>query len=460
MKRRIRIGYWDKTCKDALYFPGDAHLILIAPSGSGKGRDLLVPALIEHKASCIVIDPKGQLAAITGPHRVRMGQRVLVLNPFNIFPEPYAKLTHAGFNPLSVLDPASPSFGADCDSLAEAIVYGEGGGGDNAAYFVDSSRLLVSGVIMVLAAFAPPAKKNLVNLYEIINGGSRFYAFVRKAVKVGGPLGILIRGRLSRFNLPDAEKNKELTGIVNTTGTQIGFIGNDAIASSLLASGPVFRFSELRDKPTTVYLVLPTRYLATSAKWFRLVIAAAMADLLREERGRVPVLGIFDEFAQLGTLKVMSNIMGIGRGYNLQIWPILQDLPQLQKLYTVDWRTFLSGAGAQIFFAPREDETARWVSERCGDRQVVIPGRSVSETAWGTGNAVENIGVSTGYHLGAVPYLKPHQVYEIPGNEMLVFGENLPGVIRAGRKPYWEMPECRGKVAPDPYHPSSKWWPW
>jgi len=161
---------------------------------------------------------------------------------------------------------------------------------------------------------------------------------------------------------------------------------------------------------------------------------------------------MLDEFAQLGTLKIMSDIMGIGRGYKMQLWPVLQDLNQLEELYPKRWQTFLSNAGAQLFFAPRDLKTAEYVSKKCGDSQVTTQGRSVSQSMWGPKDSVDNIGVSTNYGVDALPYLKPHQVAEIGGDEMLVFGENIPGVIRAGRRPYWKMSECRGKYSPDPYH--------
>ena len=57
----------------------------------------------------------------------------------------------------------------------------------------------------------------------------------------------------------------------------------------------------------------------------------------------------------------MTDIMGIGRGYRLQLWPVLQDLNQLEELYPKRWQTFLSNAGAQLFFAPRDLKTAEYV---------------------------------------------------------------------------------------------------
>lgn len=446
MKRQIRIGYWDRSCREKLYYPGDAHVTLVAPSGGGKGRDLLVPALLEFEGSCVVIDPKGQLAAITGPHRARMGQRVFVLNPFDILAPCFSHLTSAGYNPLAALDPRAASFGADCDALAEGIVFHENA--SEGSHWTDSARQLVSGVVMMLAKHAPREKRNLIELYQVVTGPF-FFDFARAAVKTRETL---ICGRLGRFAADKANQNRELVAILSTAITQCGFIGNEAIARSLLAGGPELRFASMRDTRTTVYLVLPTKYLATCGKWFRLVIAAAMADLLREDRGRFPVLALLDEFAQLGPLKVMSDIMGIGRGYNVQLWPVLQDLSQLEELYPKKWQTFLGNSGAQIFFAPRDLKTAEYMSQKCGETEVLAESRSVGEMAYGPRDQVQHISVNTSYGPAPRKYLLPHEAAALPGDEMLVFGENIAGVIRAGRRPYWKMPECRGRFAPDPYH--------
>jgi type IV secretion system protein VirD4 len=373
-----------------------------------------------------------------------MGQRVVVLNPYRIFPKILGKY-QTGFNPLSALDPRADSFGSDCDSLAEAIVYHDGAG---ASHWTDSARQLVSGVIMMLVRNAPPHESHLIRVYEIISG-PKFYQFARDAVKTGD---LMICGRLGRFAAHKADENKELSGIVSTAITQCNFMGNLAIANSLRPTGQELRFSSLRNQPTTVYLILPTKFLSTSAKWFRLVVAAAVADLLQEDRGELPVLAMLDEFAQLGTLKVMSDIMGIGRGYGLQLWPVLQDLSQLQELYPKRWETFLANAGAQIFLASRDVTTAEYVSKKCGVTERVSQTKSVSVSGWGPKERADDIGINVGYGQTARPYLHPHEVGEIGGDEMLVFGENIPGVIRAGRKSYLKMPECRGKFSPDPYH--------
>jgi type IV secretory pathway TraG/TraD family ATPase VirD4 len=81
MKNRVRIGYWDRTCKEGLYFPGDSHLCLTASSGLGKLRDILAGAIIEQNSSMLIVDAKGELGCVTGRARSQMG-KVVVLNPW------------------------------------------------------------------------------------------------------------------------------------------------------------------------------------------------------------------------------------------------------------------------------------------------------------------------------------------------------------------------------------------
>jgi type IV secretion system protein VirD4 len=57
----IRLGYYrapedkGKGWGRVIRYGGDAHLITVAPTGSGKGRDVLAGVLLEYEGSCIVI---------------------------------------------------------------------------------------------------------------------------------------------------------------------------------------------------------------------------------------------------------------------------------------------------------------------------------------------------------------------------------------------------------------------
>src|ERR1700722_15216609 len=137
-------------------------------------------------------------------------------------------------------------------------------------------------------------EENLVSVYHTLCGPDLF-AFARDAMPGGTKYSSsdehkLIIDRISTLALPGAVENKETLGKVSTAQVQLQFIGNKPIADSL--SGSSFDFRDMKRRPMTVYLILPGRYLATCAKWFRLIVASAIDAFLHEGENDVPVLAI------------------------------------------------------------------------------------------------------------------------------------------------------------------------
>lgn len=472
--RGIFVGYKPNgeiaTYKNEGKSRGEGHLFLSAPPRSGKARDILIPALLHYdQGSCIVIDPKGQLAAVTGPQRARLGQRVIVLNPFHILPEVLCAdsprhfgriddedkarcIFEAKFNPLSALRPESETFGADCDNMAESIVTHDGG--DQQSHWSDSARGLVASLIGHLVANCKEKLQTLTHLRKVITSPTLLREaaeHARSEAAAGGDE--FLAESLARFGETDAANKGEIASIISTATTQTRFLANRAIARSLTPGPDDFklRFAELKKTRTTVYLVLPVRYLASCGKWFRLVLAAALDALLTEEPG-LPVLCVLDEFAQLGKLSVIENTLGLAAGMGVQLWPVLQDLTQLKELYPERWESFLGCAGVQMFFAPRENTSANYISELCGDTTIALQSES-------KGKSKDTFGMQTGSNEGrsSSPHqrraLLPQEVRQLPENEFIMFFDGLPGrFTRAQRKPYWEIAECRTLASPDPYH--------
>lgn len=68
----IHVGYKDNG--EPLRYTEDGHLILTAPTGSGKPTDMLAGICLTYRGRLIVIDPKAQLAAITKRRREQFGR--------------------------------------------------------------------------------------------------------------------------------------------------------------------------------------------------------------------------------------------------------------------------------------------------------------------------------------------------------------------------------------------------
>ncbi len=122
----IRLGRFADSERHAITsrmgYGGERNVIIFGPNGSGKGVRLLVPNLLQSQGrSMFVVDPKGELAAITAPYRREVSD-VVIINPFGVFADRrgYEDLKSTGYNPLAKLNPLSPSFNRQAAQLAEA----------------------------------------------------------------------------------------------------------------------------------------------------------------------------------------------------------------------------------------------------------------------------------------------------------------------------------------------------
>ncbi|MFN7835941.1 MAG: type IV secretory system conjugative DNA transfer family protein, partial [Burkholderiaceae bacterium] len=116
------IGLWnDGKTSDLIRFHEKGHLLTFAPTGAGKGVGSIIPNLLDYPGSFVCIDPKGENAVVTAAQRTRLGNLVLVLDPFQRT-APYLPGCQVSFNPLGMIDPDGPRAPEDAAILAEALV--------------------------------------------------------------------------------------------------------------------------------------------------------------------------------------------------------------------------------------------------------------------------------------------------------------------------------------------------
>jgi type IV secretion system protein VirD4 len=445
----IRIGL-SPDGKRVLRYGKAGHLALVSAARMGKAFTVLVASILSlpRRYSLICIDPKAELCAITGHYRQRFGN-VYVLNPFGILREHLAGLKQARFNPMTILDASSSSFHATCDKLAEAICPDEVGGADR--HWIMSARLLISGVIAALTKYGAPSDRNLPAMRDVITGasGRSVFDFCRRCMRLGDPF---IRQKLARFAAKDAEESKELNAVISTADTCTGFLGNEAVAESL--KGSDFNFRDLkRQRGTTVFVCLPLNKLDVCSAYFRLIMAALLSDLLEEGlKGKgVPVLCIVDEMAQIGPLKALTDAWGMAAGAaGLQIWAVYQDVSQLMNQFGKGWQTIIQNCGVTLWFGARDQATRETVSKLAGVTEVLSRNRSVS-----LDHRTGEPHVSDSMSSAVRPVVHPHEVGALATDEMLVFCEGVPGVVKAKRRPY--LGEFRGKYRPNPYFGKPGW---
>ena len=426
-------------------YQGERHLLLFGPNGTGKGTRFLIPNLLTiNDRSIIVIDPKGELAAVTAAYR-RTVSDVVILNPFDVL-----GLGSAGFNPLSMLDPKSPHFYDDAAALGEALIKLEG----KDPHWTESAQGLLVALIM-WEKIQNGANANLGHVRSMLTEPERFEAYTGEDGKayeklIGGLRyiatkmtidgGFEIASLAARFV---GRETNELSSIRSTGDTQTRWLLSRPMRNDLSKSGVDFR--TLKGRPTTVYVILPAERMRTHATWLRLVITSALRALYHP--GGLRTLMLIDEMPTLGHLGPLEDAFGLVRGYKVQIAGICQDLTQLKALYSERWESFLANAGVVQGFAPNDLTTADWMSRRAG-QTTLVAANSSENIQPGTGHRSEGMSWS---QVSRALYL-PHELMGLAEGTGLFWLAGMSNGVRFFAPPYWKIEQCVKRAAPNPYY--------
>lgn len=440
------------------------HTLVFGPNGKGKGTRLLMPNLLQMSGcSIVVVDPKGELAAVTAPFRRKLG-RVVILNPFGVLTDirGYEDLRSQGFNPLAGLDPDTSAFNAQAALLADALVPV----GGKEPHWDESARSMIAAFIMyvVLEARRLGIVPTMARVRELICEASAEPSKRNNFMGEGIPRRALemldydipgLRNKAAQF----VEWYDEVRSIASTAKRHTEPFDDPEIADDLAKTG--FDFGQLKREPTTVYLILPPEMMERHSKWLRLLLTSAFQSVLRVRRpGEPKVLFMIDEFYALGHLEIISTVWALTRGYGIQIVPVLQDLIQLKKLYPDLWETFIGMAGAVAAFAPNDMTTANWMARRAGDttRQARNISSGSSQTSgWGGGGLTQSSGSSSNVSSSPVkvPLMEAHEMYGLYDGYLMLSINGLANVAPVYAPGYYDILECAERARANPYYHGS-----
>lgn len=415
-----------------LRYQTDKHFLSIMPNRSGKGRSQIIPNLLQLTDwSCWVIDPKGENALVTAQWRRNQGHEIVIFNPYGLWADEFKARgfeTFQAFNPLLNLDPASDRFVGDVDALADALVYNTGGD----AHWSEGARGLVALLIMYLVT-EPTETPSFRRLRELIAGGrtSLSYAFGLMAESSYD----LVKENVGRYD----KESEETDGLIATAETQTNIFRNKTLCRAL--DGGAFDFEAMKHRKMTVYMILPAEYLVTQARYLRLVLLSAMAQFTRSEEGRHRIMVLLDEFANLGPLQIVEQGAALISGYGVTLWPFVQNLSQLQKLYPDNWEVFIANAAAITVANVNDVTTAEYFSKRAG--KTVKQRWSWSSSSTGGEKPSSSSGHSRSESVEDI--LPVEDIYNLHGSSGYVFFEGKAPPLIAfksnyddKRLPWWD----------------------
>lgn len=371
----------------------DRHVVTVAGSRAGKSSTVLIPNLRRYPGSVIVLDPKGELARTTAEDRMRMGQRVYVLDPFG-----ETGIASAAHNPFDELGHGNPSHvAADAAQVADALIIAN----NKDPHWTDSARNLIRGLILHLLSTTSAA--TLRQVRALLNGTpaelDELFTAMTEASAFDGIVSNIGRSFLGKLEAG----GRELQGILSTTQEQTAPL--DDIVGVTERSD--FRLSDLATGQVSIYLVLPGMRMGTHYRWLRLVIQLALAAMERNRvpRGELPVWFVLEEFPSLGHMRSIETAAGLMAGFGVKLWSVLQDLTQLKTHYPKSWETFLGNAGIIQAFGNADLTTTEHLSKLLGSTQVIE-----RQAVRLSGQAMSQGDSGIREHLRSVRLLDPNEI--------------------------------------------------
>jgi type IV secretion system protein VirD4 len=394
--RKILIGAFG----DRLVGIGDnRHVLTVAGSRSGKSVTL-IGNLLFYRGSVLAMDPKAELANITAERRAALGQKVIVLDPFNHAAgrlAPYRK----AYNPLAVLRPENPTIIEDAGLIADALVVAAAGARD--PHWDESAKNFIEGLI--LQTVSDPlfdGRRTLVTVQDLINralskipsdldeddeddDGPRFVVkeqMLKNAARLQEDrstedLGAAIEGAALDFY---EKSDRERSAVLSTVRRHTKLLDYTAIKNVL--SGHDFDLADLKRNPKgmTVYLCLPASRMGLCNRWLRIFVNQLLDAMEREKtEPAAPVLVCLDEFPVLKYMSQLEDAAGQIASFHVKLWVMLQDWGQGKALYGERWETFAGNAGILQFFGNSDLATTEYISRRLGKTRVEVS--RVSEVA-------------------------------------------------------------------------------
>jgi len=413
---------------------GPEHVMVFAPTRSGKGVGTVIPTLLTWSASAIVYDIKKELWTLTAGYR-RQFSHCLKFEP--------TAADSVRFNPLFEIRKGSSEV-SDAQNIADILVDPNGTATNRDHWQATAHTLLVGAILHVL--YAEPAK-SLAGVAQFLSDPSCPFDETLHRMLVArhlpsGPHPVVAQCAREMLN----KSENELSGVLSTAKTCLALYADPVIARNTSTSD--FRIADLmnRNQPVTLYFVTPPSDIDRIRPLVRLMLNQFGRRLTESmtfgpaKAYRHQLLFLLDEFPSLGKLAFFELQLAFLAGYGIKCFLIAQSLNQLEAAYG-QHNSLLDNCHVRMTYTANDERTARRISDLLGQSTQTRRQRSFSGSVFGR--------VSESEHEHARSLLTPDEVLRLPGDEaVLLVAGSAP--YRAKKLMHYQDSRFRGRAALPP----------
>ena len=427
-------------------YEGATHALVFAGSNGFKTTSAAIPTLLTWTGSAVVLDPSREIGPMLQAYRAEnLGHQVVTLDPANP--------ASGGFNVLDWIDPAAPL----AETHVEAVVGWISGetrtpGSSTGDFFRDKARELITCLLTDLLwdPDVPQEQKTLRTLRARIVTPEEE---MREVLESISQQSHSLKARQLASTLKDATKDT-YSGTYQNATRDTGWLSTEAYAG--LVSGNSFRTRDLTGGKLTVFVQMPLHVLDNTPALGRVIIGAllnAVYDADGAINGRV--LFLLDEVARLGFMKVITQARDAGRKYGITLMLLYQSLGQLIEQWGIDGKkSWYESTSWRLFAAVQDRETAREVSELCGEYAVISTSTGDTEGSQSRGGmgASSSAGRSENRSEIKRALIKPEEIIQDSRvDEAFVMIRGSPP-LRCGRAIYFRRRDWDGLVGKNRFH--------
>lgn len=347
--------------------PSEAHSLIVGDTGSMKTLRFVLPAMFSCAMageSLVVVDPKGELARKMGDPLKKMGYDIHVVNLRS------PKDSMDRWNPLGRVNKSRGSEQTIClnDDLNNIFMVQLN---TKDPYWDECALQFATGLCrLMLLQNIPLSIKNLLNWRH-----GRMLDGTLENLYENLPRESDIYQNLAVYMELEARNTKSC--ILSTFDQKLRLFMSSPELTDMLSES-TFEISELAEKPTAVFLVVPDEkttyhFLAT------LFISQCYETLLQiaeKTEGRLPIRVnfILEEFCNMPKLDDLLPMLTASRSRNIRFHLVIQSYEQMMDKYGEHIaRTTMDNCGNLIYLHSRDMSFLNYISELAGKNEYGRP---------------------------------------------------------------------------------------
>lgn len=416
---------------------GPEHVMVFAPTRSGKGVGLVVPTLLSWPGSAVIHDIKGENWNLTAGWRSRFSH-CLLFNPTDA--------RSAAYNPLLEVRRGAHEV-RDVQNIADILVDPEGALERRNHWEKTSHALLVGAILHVLYA---GEDKTLRGVANFLSDPACPFEVTLHRMMTTRHLGNAVHPVVASAAREVLNKSdNERSGVLSTAMSFLGLYRDPTVAE--VTSRCDWRIADLisAEHPVSLYLVVPPSDISRTKPLIRLIlnqIGRRLTESLDGSDGIArlhKLLLMLDEFPALGRLDFFESALAFMAGYDLRAFLIAQSLNQVDKAYGPN-HSILDNCHVRIAFATNDERTAKRISEALGTATELRAQRNYAGhrlAPW-----LGHLMVSR--QETARPLLTPGEVMQLPPDEAVVMVSGHPPIKARKLRYYQDRNFTRRVLAP------------